>query len=176
MSSTLQLDPSTSSPGEAITCAVIANDDQGVVIGSGAVVQIENMLPTITASISANGSTEGPRWWGPGYPGAAGNPNLSEDIFGIKFDYEATTYTFVTDRAPVYGDIYVKKRSNDTAWNDGLGSEPTLGGSASYYASNWVPRPDTISGTSTGVTAVPSPAAAFAGIFLIGGGILRRRR
>ena len=25
--------------------------------------------------ISANGSTEGPRWWGPGYPGAAGNPN-----------------------------------------------------------------------------------------------------
>lgn len=129
--------------------------------------------------LSANGGTE-LNLYEPGHPS---NPDLSAPIYGIKFDYEADTYVFTTDRIPVYGDLYIKKgsgknvKSRGTAWNDGLGIDPTEG--LPNY-SNWVPTPDSVTGggggSETPGAQIPGPAAVFGGMFLMVGSVLQRRR
>jgi hypothetical protein len=54
---TLQLTPSTVSPNETVTCSITATDDQQDNTSSAASITIDNTLPTVTVSISANGST-----------------------------------------------------------------------------------------------------------------------
>jgi hypothetical protein len=98
---------------------------------------------------------------GPGSAGLNnGNPCLPGSGFvnGLKFDPASgglTTATVVTDRAPVWGDFYVKDgapRSGvvATAWNLGFGTDPSSGAGP---FTNWIPTPDTLS------TVVPEPAA-----------------
>lgn len=109
------------------------------------------------------------------------NPSLPGSLFGIKFDYEANSYTLVTDRAPIWGDLYSKNgrtgsagsgnsRAFNAAWNSGFGTDPTA--STSNFT-NWVPTPDTV---SSAVTIVPLPPAFWAGVALmVGTGIVSRR-
>ena len=54
---TLQLTPNTVSPNETVTCNITATDDQQVIVSSTASITIDNTLPTVTASISANGTS-----------------------------------------------------------------------------------------------------------------------
>ena len=55
--STLQLDPSMVSPNSVVVCNASVSDDVGDSDSDSANVTVENTLPTITASISANGTT-----------------------------------------------------------------------------------------------------------------------
>lgn len=54
---TLQLSPSTVSPAEVVTCTMTATDDQGDAVLSTASITIDNTLPTVSASITTNGTT-----------------------------------------------------------------------------------------------------------------------
>lgn len=54
---TLQLTPSTVVPNETVTCTMTATDSQGDSIQSFSSIAIDNTLPSVTASVSANGST-----------------------------------------------------------------------------------------------------------------------
>jgi hypothetical protein len=69
-------------------------------------------------------------------PGSYGlspaNPNFptTANIIGVKFNVVGgpampVTITFDSDRAPVYGDFYMKIANNKTAYNNGLGIEGT---------------------------------------------------
>lgn len=112
------------------------------------------------------------------------NPFLPANLFGIKLDYGSNSYTLVTDRVPVWGDVYAKdgtagstgsgpNKVINAAWNVGFGSDPTAGGPFT----NWVPTPDTLTDP---VVLVPLPAAAWMGMSLLGTvgavGYLRKRR
>lgn len=118
------------------------------------------------------GDTDGPRTFSPGDDGNS-NPNLPGDIFAVKFDEEQATYTFTTDRAPIWGDVYGKGGRGpgtapddwNTVWNTGFGTDP---GSAPF--TNWIATPDTVT------TQIPAPAAFGGGLVLLGLATLRRRR
>jgi hypothetical protein len=105
------------------------------------------------------------------------NPGLPQDIYGVKFDFGSddgtVTYTFVTDRAPVWGVFYAKDGTyNDNfvyAYSDALGIADFM--TTDLDALNFIVRPD-------GVTVVPEPSTiALMGIgLLLLGGIATRRR
>jgi len=101
-----------------------------------------------------------------------GNPNLPKDIFGIKLDWGASTYSFDSPKSPVWGDFYTKDGKDDgliaTAWNTGIGTDPTL---ATTDFTNWIPVPDT-----TGVVVPLPPTALLMGFGLVGLGLLGWRR
>jgi hypothetical protein len=52
------------------------------------------------------------------------NPGMPGTIVGVKFDSGCSdadcTFTFRSERAPTYGDFYVKSGSATAAWNPGL--------------------------------------------------------
>ena len=91
----------------------------------------------------------------PGFPAGT-------SISGVKFNSgseNSTTYTFTSDRAPVYGDFYLKGGSGPFAYNSGLTN------SASSDQLAFVARPDT-SGSIGTQAAVPEPGS----LLLFGGG------
>ena len=53
----LQLDPSMVLPGDVVTCTVDVVDGSGATACDSVTVTVENTLPSVTASISANGSS-----------------------------------------------------------------------------------------------------------------------
>ena len=59
-----------------------------------------------------------------GFSESPSNPGMPGTIVGVKFDSgcsDATcTFTFTSERAPVYGDFYVKSGRATAAWNPGL--------------------------------------------------------
>lgn len=112
------------------------------------------------------GDTEFRSDWNASGPGGS-NPGLPASIYGVKFDEGLVTYTFLSDRNPVWGNFYAKK-AQDGLWNLGLeaaysGSDNTL-----YF----IPRPDTDSATPE----IPEPGTlALLGAGLAAFALLRRR-
>ena len=79
-------------------------------------------------------------------PGANnGNPNLPDDIYGIKLDESLGTYTFQSSQPPMWGDFYSKDGKQGgivaTAWNVGFGTDPNT---STMDFTAWVPVPDTL--------------------------------
>ncbi len=95
--------------------------------------------------------------WDSSGPGKS-NPGLPGSIYGVKFDEELSTYTFLSDRNPVWGHFYAKK-ANDGLWN--LGLEQTYSNSSDTLY--FIPRPDT--GTPGG--EIPEPGT----LALLGAGL-----
>lgn len=113
------------------------------------------------AAVDGNGVTlEGPKIFEPG----SGNPYMTGNIYGIKLDAGGNSYSFYSDRAPVWGDFYSKDGVQAgivaTAYNTGFGTDPT--GDTTAFT-NWVPTPDT-----QGVPNVPVPPT----VLLLGSGLL----
>ncbi len=101
------------------------------------------------------------RTYNPGGPGNS-NPGLPGSIYGFKFQPLSpfgggpVQLSFTTDRAPVYGDLYLKG-GQDYLFNTGFGTDPATG--LNPYT-NWIARPDT-------QTVVAEPAT----ILLLGSGL-----
>ena len=93
----------------------------------------------------------------PGFPSGA-------SIDGVKFGFgseDSTTYTFTSDRAPVYGDFFLKGGKDSFAYDTGLANPD------SSDPNSFIARPDT-SGHIGLDSAVPEPGT----LFLLGGGAL----
>lgn len=86
----------------------------------------------------------------------SGNPGMAGVIQGIKFDVGSGTpyeISFLSNRAPVWGDIYMK--SGQLATSGWVGQNPGIDNHASTSINDFIARPDT-----TG-----SPVCANGGVF-----------
>lgn len=111
------------------------------------------------------------------YGEAQGNPGMPADIYGMKTDTGTSdtfnVYTFLSPRAPMWGDVYAKDGGGNGAgsvhaYNVGFGTDPT---SSTTDFTNWIRVPDTTNGQGQ----APEPGT----LLLIGAGLLalsRRRR
>lgn len=112
------------------------------------------------------------------FPGARSIGNRGDrgqpgTLFGIKFDTESSRYELLTDRLPVWGDIFAKKGTGGF-YNAGFGTDPSGSQQPTEQEqdfSAWVATPDSIP-----FTGVPTPAAFGGGLVLLTGLVLRRNR
>ena len=96
------------------------------------------------------------------------NPGMPAAIIGVKFDFGSNFFEFTSNRAPVYGNFYVKGGDDSFAYNAGLanaGSESIL---------DFIARPNSTGGE---VPPIPEPST----VLLMGGSLLalgyfRKRR
>ena len=108
-----------------------------------------------------------------------GNPDLPDGLYGIKFtpaggSTSTINVAFDSDRAPIWGDFYVKDGTGYYAWNTGFTNPdtdplaPPRDGTVDYH----LLVPDT-----AGTTDIPEPGAiALMGVALGVFGLARRRR
>lgn len=107
------------------------------------------------------------------YAAARGNPGFPEaaEFYGAKFEplpdvTGALRIRFLSNRLPVWGDVYAKGGSNQFAYNAGLADR------ASTSTADFVARPDGVP-----QAVVPEPTTyAMLGLGLAGVAVLRRRR
>jgi len=110
-----------------------------------------------------------------------GDPGLPTNFYGVRFEpWSATqlpvSISFDSDRAPVYGDFYLKagrvaEGNGGAAWNTGN----TLGNISSTTI-DFVPRPDSFRVQSIAASEVPEPESyVLLGSSLVLFGILQRR-
>jgi hypothetical protein len=97
---------------------------------------------------------------------STGNPNLPNDLYGIKFDValgdSGGTYSIVTDRAPVWGVAYWKDGDFGQVWTEALNFSDYKTNSGLNEETIWIARPD--SGAP-----IPEPATmVLVGVGLIG--------
>ena len=106
------------------------------------------------------------------YSSGTSNPNMPNSLYGIKFDFggNLTTYTIVTDRAPVWGVFYAKDGKDGgvavTAWSNALNYD-NYQTSMTLTETDFIVRPDGV-GSGVNGNPVPVPGAAW----LLGSGLL----
>lgn len=128
------------------------------------ILEVTEGYPVFEYYDGTSGPIEGPTTYSDSEGGS--NPGLPNDIYGVKFDFGAlqTTYTIVTDRAPVYGNFYMKDGKtggNDVyAYNVGLSNSGYR--TADLDVTKWIVRPD------GDTTPVPEPSA----LLLLGSGLV----
>ena len=106
----------------------------------------------------------------------ASNPGIINTIFGVQINtpgsidgQSGVTFSFLSERVPVYGDIYVKGGSSSYAYNDGL-----IGPHASQSGLDYIARPDGMGGGGS-VVPEPSTYVLMASGLLGLAGVARRR-
>jgi hypothetical protein len=102
----------------------------------------------------------------PGFPD-------SGSIDGVKINFGNTTYSFTSDRAPVYGDFYLKGGSNSFAYNAGLAN------ASSESATDFIATPGLAGDPAPAVQDAPEPETTFlvgAGMIAVGLGRSWRKR
>jgi hypothetical protein len=104
------------------------------------------------------------------------NPGIAGSFYGVKFNTPGSldalapvSFSFLSERMPVYGDFYIKGGSNSYAQNDGLFTANRTSNNISLF----IARPDGMV-----VSTVPEPATvALMGAGLVGlVGVARRRQ
>jgi hypothetical protein len=103
------------------------------------------------------------------YSGGPSNPGLPANIIGIKFnvaDGGDATYTFTSNRAPVWGDVYFKGGRIHYAYNSGLTNH------LSENIDDFIARPN---GDDPNVPE-PGTLMLFGAALIAGAGRMRRRR
>jgi len=90
------------------------------------------------------------------------NFEMPVDIYGVKFDFSGSatsnTFSFVSDRSPVYGNLYARDGGNAFAYNQGLtvldSSNPAWFIARPDGAGSTVPEPSTWALATAGVLAI----------------------
>jgi hypothetical protein len=152
---TYLLTGTVASGGQGLSHMILDTSDNCVNVAAGTLAD-----PNCITNISISAGTVA---LAPGDYSTSGDPNFPAtfDIVGVKFGVVGgpalpLTIQFTSDRAPVYGDFYVKVAAATTAYDNGLTLHAT-----STNILDFIARPDTNNFT-------PEPA----GIVLSAGGLL----
>jgi hypothetical protein len=148
---------SVASGGQGLSHFILDTSDNCINAAAGTFTDANCMT---NAAISSGTLTLSPG----DYSSSPGNPDFpaGADIVGVKFNVSGSpgfpvTIGFDSDRAPVYGDFYLKVANASTAYDNGLTNH------ASTTLLDFIARPDTSS------SAAPEPAA---GVLFAGGLLL----
>jgi len=144
--------------------------------GLSPVNQISHAILSLSPGCAAGcitGVTGGTAEFGTFDGSSPANPNMPNSISGVKINTTGDAsgnlvYSFLTDRAPVWGDIYVKGSNNLYSYNVGLESANRLSNDVNFF----IARPDT-----QPMSTVPEPSTyALMGSGLLGIAAAARRR